>query len=366
MRIRRRVSPSGRFWGNVARQTEDYMNQKAAPKHDPGVIEVFDDRFPERFFLVQSALMRGGYAKAIGPSATLVYLCLADHANRDGSSFPSIGRIAEQVGLTERPVRSALRVLEAHGIVTTIQVRGRPNIYRLTAPSNWRLEADGTSPNTPAAGSRPPKVLDRLPAAPEVEASRLSPSSINDADPGFLAKDVSAEKKNGTDVPTMHSPEKRPPTPLWSFWEAFCRGAGIDPNTQPLLGNQLNVAKAIMKDGITEAEIEACGAAMRKTYRPVLTMQYARGFLPGFLAEHKSRSTKPDDAALLRWNDHVERHGKYPPDALDYFKARWNWDRPNANHPEFIDEIKVPTAKLVNRRGEQRLIALAAQEDHHT
>lgn len=330
--------------------------------------EVWDARFPDRFFIVHSKLVRDGYLPAIGDAATKVYISLVDHANQDHAAYPSQPRIAKQVGLSERTVRRAVDVLAEFGLIEVIPPHGsrRNNVYRLTTPDDWRpvegVISDRASTIDPDMGVRDPKVLTRTWVSGKVDVSCLSPTSINTDADLFSEKErvgdpkiegPTPEKKDGrTSTGTA-----RPPTALWAFWEAFCAGAAIDPKAQSLMKAQLSVAKALMAEGITNEQIKACGAAMRKQYRPVLTMQYARGFLPGFLADYSRRATTPDEQTLLRWYDFSQANGKYPPDALDYFRARWGWDRPNQNHPEFIDLIRTPTARLVNARGEARIAA---------
>jgi len=50
------------------------------------------------------------------PTARLVLLCLADHADEDGVCWPSQARIARKTGLSERAVRDALKVLDTDGL----------------------------------------------------------------------------------------------------------------------------------------------------------------------------------------------------------------------------------------------------------
>lgn len=56
-------------------------------------------------------------------SARFVLVCLAHHANQDGTNaFPSVATMVKYTGLSERTVRGALRLLESSGLIR----RGRP------------------------------------------------------------------------------------------------------------------------------------------------------------------------------------------------------------------------------------------------
>jgi hypothetical protein len=62
---------------------------------------------------LEATIWAWGQAKAIpSPSALLVLLCLADHADEDGVCWPSQNRIEEKTGLSERCIRDSLKMLE--------------------------------------------------------------------------------------------------------------------------------------------------------------------------------------------------------------------------------------------------------------
>ncbi len=58
------------------------------------------------------------------PVARLVLLVLADHADENGESYPSIRRIVDMTQATRRSVQYALRDLECEGLIQTV-VGGR-------------------------------------------------------------------------------------------------------------------------------------------------------------------------------------------------------------------------------------------------
>jgi len=73
------------------------------------------------------------------PTGKLVLLALADHANENGESYPSMKRLEQRTGLTRRSIQQTLRKLEEKGLVNTLEQRksGRQVVsrYRLLRKS---------------------------------------------------------------------------------------------------------------------------------------------------------------------------------------------------------------------------------------
>lgn len=55
----------------------------------------------------------------MGPTKRLIMLALADHADDAGRCYPSIDRLANRTGLSERAVRNNIRTLESQGFLRT-------------------------------------------------------------------------------------------------------------------------------------------------------------------------------------------------------------------------------------------------------
>jgi len=74
----------------------------------------------------------------IGVYALAVYVVLADYAGDSGECWPSVARIAEITGMTDRSVRNQLRMLKSHGLITAeSRVDGniqQSNLYKLHSP----------------------------------------------------------------------------------------------------------------------------------------------------------------------------------------------------------------------------------------
>jgi hypothetical protein len=88
-------------------------------------IEIRDLR--EKFFIVDDAYFNG-YAKKCGSAASLVYMVLCRHVGSDQSCFPSIALISDKLGISQRVVMRAIRVLEEYGVIVVKRTRGEKSI----------------------------------------------------------------------------------------------------------------------------------------------------------------------------------------------------------------------------------------------
>jgi predicted transcriptional regulator len=92
----------------------------------------------------------------------MVYVVLCSHASKDGTSFPSVARIAEEASCGRSKVFAALKVLEERGLVSRssriIEGRGQTaNLYEIIdiEPRPPRGRGDGLPP-PPSTGGTPP------------------------------------------------------------------------------------------------------------------------------------------------------------------------------------------------------------------
>jgi Helix-turn-helix domain len=107
---------------------------------------------------VSNKALSWAFALRITGARKAVLVALADHAAEDGTSYPSLPRIALWAGTTARGARKAMRELEAAGLVTTEHATGQRSRYRLA------LGAE-----TPEPGSSPSRTGPRndVPPPPE-------------------------------------------------------------------------------------------------------------------------------------------------------------------------------------------------------
>ena len=128
----------------------------------------------------------------------LLMLALADHANDDGLSFPSIARLARRTRSSPSTVRRHLRSLQAEGRLVVEPREGTSNLYRIvlhgerwlyahpahsdTPPRLTPLPTGGRgTPSTAAAGGAVAAV------APEPSLLTRGPNRSGDVSPPFGA-----------------------------------------------------------------------------------------------------------------------------------------------------------------------------------
>lgn len=119
----------------------------------------------------------------LGPTERLVMLSLADHAGDDGRCYPSISRLCQRTGLSERAVQTNIRKLVEQGFIHIVQGGGKggSNLYFLSstpaadAPPQ-EMHPAGNAPRsrcTPAADApAPPQQMRVTPAADAPKPSR--------------------------------------------------------------------------------------------------------------------------------------------------------------------------------------------------
>lgn len=86
------------------------------------------------------------------PAAKLVLLKLADHSDVRGYSWPSVGRITRETGLSERTVRKCLRLLEQ---VSLIQIERRVQGKRQTTNGYYLAIGSVDKPAPPPNTEQP-------------------------------------------------------------------------------------------------------------------------------------------------------------------------------------------------------------------
>lgn len=133
----------------------------------------------------------------ISAAQKVVLLVLANHAGHDGSNaWPAVSTIARKACLSERRVISALRALEAYGLISRVERPGRSSVFNLRLDV---LTPDGASPLTerhPCRSVTPP-LTERHPTpdAPSPKPSSNHPVTIQEEgkrkrSPTFVPPDV--------------------------------------------------------------------------------------------------------------------------------------------------------------------------------
>lgn len=103
--------------------------------------EIRDNRRKEMFRVDDEYL--NGYSKLCGANATLVYLCLCRHSDRNQESFPSVQMMAEKTGISRDSVMRGIKKLVEWNIILKERERKEDakwlnNRYTLLDKSVWK------------------------------------------------------------------------------------------------------------------------------------------------------------------------------------------------------------------------------------
>jgi Helix-turn-helix domain len=166
-----------------------------------------DDRRTYRFW-VDDALF-DTFGPRLGPYGIAVYTYLARRVS-DGSTYPSLTRIARDTGMSRDSVIRSMKVLEDFGLITkevrtTTEGNHTSNLYHLCDLSPYHGLYHGTQ-NHGSSSQLPPSLPQRLPL---VDMSD-HPSSSQQLK-GFSEKDTQVEGKHTP--PTPSEPPKKVATP---------------------------------------------------------------------------------------------------------------------------------------------------------
>lgn len=142
-------------------------------------------------------------------TARLVLLALADHAGHDGGdAWPSVGRLADRCGMSERTVQVALRQLVDLGEIEVASQAGPGGVnrYRLTLTPAGSAPPQDLHPRKAPRGT--PQDLHPTPAgsAPEPSMNRHEPPSsvsgqVNTPVPPSIWKSYAEKKAKTTTSP---------------------------------------------------------------------------------------------------------------------------------------------------------------------
>jgi len=99
------------------------------------------------------------------PTERLILLCLADHADDQGRCYPSIRRLSQRTGLSERAVQSNIRKLQDSGYLSIKMNGGQggANLYIVTATPAADAPLHDMHPRTKC--TTPPQQVRHTPAA---------------------------------------------------------------------------------------------------------------------------------------------------------------------------------------------------------
>lgn len=114
------------------------------------------------------------------PAQKLVYLCLAEHSDKNGSCWPSVPKIAAQCNLTERGVYKVLKALKKDKLLDVKSSAGKATHYLLTpelrSSHTPALYSGVNEANTPELGCTLPLNEGVIPPHPPIKRTIKEPS----------------------------------------------------------------------------------------------------------------------------------------------------------------------------------------------
>lgn len=205
----------------------------------------------------------------LDPYAFRVYAHMARRAGKDGVHWESVANTAAVCCISERRVRSALRLLEEQGLVTRQEILGSSSEYRLTPKREWRAPLRDAAPRhevppspeaTPAPDADPPAPHadpprhevppTPAPGAPEVKPLKLGP----DQDlPPLPPTPAAAGEPSAADKPPRRESSKRLHWAMVQAWNdhrgTLPRCTGVTPTLSKMLDRALKDIEALDLDG---------------------------------------------------------------------------------------------------------------------
>lgn len=121
-------------------------------------------------------------SETLGPTERLIMLALADHADDTGRCYPSMQRLCQRTGLSERAVQTNIKKLQGQGYIKVVSGggKGRPNIYFVSAnPASETPHQKPRFSNTVSDDIQTPHLTTSNPApdAPEPSRTIIEPSA---------------------------------------------------------------------------------------------------------------------------------------------------------------------------------------------
>ncbi len=142
-------------------------------------------------------------SKTLGPTERLIMLALADHADDEGRCYPSIARLCQRTGLSERATQTNIKKLVEAGYIRIVIGGGKGNANLYFVSANPAASAPFDAPNpaadaprrkcTPAADApQTPQQMRPNPAAdaPEPSGTTIGTITASDADAPVCAREA--------------------------------------------------------------------------------------------------------------------------------------------------------------------------------
>ncbi|MGA0540713.1 helix-turn-helix domain-containing protein [Neotabrizicola sp. VNH66] len=245
----------------------------------------------------------------LGPTERLIMLALADHADDEGRCYPSIQRLSQRTGLSERAVQINTRKLVEQGYIRVVAGGGKGNANLYFVSANPACGAPFEAPNP----------------APDAPRTKCTPASDSPQTPHDVRPNPApdAPEPSGTTIGTVteaadgrtHAREADQSEDLiWTILHAlgFDRGQTI-PRYWMGADAPLIVARWRTDLGLTEAEI--CEVARQNSIQfgaPAQGPKILTRHMQAFAAAKSAPPLTPDQITIRPHQNgpHHDRHSE--------------------------------------------------------
>jgi hypothetical protein len=149
--------------------------------------------------------------RELGPTERLIMLALADHCDDEGRCYPSIARLCQRTGLSERAVQINTRKLVEAGYIRIALGGGKGNANLYFVSANPAPDAPRTKCTPAPDAPQTPHLVRSNPApdAPEPSLTTIGTVSIKEADASLMNAREKPPPKRGCQLPENWVPSDR-------------------------------------------------------------------------------------------------------------------------------------------------------------
>ena len=170
----------------------------------------------EKFFINDKYL--DSYAKICRYKATLVYVSLCRHSNKDQTCFPSIELMAKQHNVGRDTIMDGVKILIRHNIIKKIRIRKTNkqwlnNTYILIDKSKWKTQVGDIDLGSHVDKNKKPDRQEQLNRVAGIDSNEThdKETNIKVTNNGYLNKidELMRYAKDKLKFPESHIPEHK-------------------------------------------------------------------------------------------------------------------------------------------------------------
>ena len=201
----------------------------------------------KQFFITDDEFLNG-FARILGPIASMVYISLCRHADKDQTAFPSQELIAQELNVGRRTVVDKVALLQKHKLIDIVRERTEDgtwlrNTYILLDKIHWLKDPSATT----AHGD--PSANDDI---NQVQPLHTKETHTKDTHTLSIAKYSKIENLTQSDLEEIASKYQVPLAFVTSKYDDMVLWAGERPGNSKVKGRnwKLTLMKWVKADGM--------------------------------------------------------------------------------------------------------------------